>query len=50
MQKTQLTLETVANNLKLWRATKSKPQNKIPQNIKDSIKEISFELGSIQNQ
>lgn len=41
MQKNQLTLETVANNLKLWRATKSKPQNKIPQNIKDSIKEIS---------
>jgi hypothetical protein len=41
MQKNQLTLETVANNLKLWRAAKSNPQTRIPQNIKDSIKAIS---------
>jgi hypothetical protein len=41
MQNNRLTLEIVANNLKSWRATKSIPQTKIPQNIKDSIKAIS---------
>ena len=36
----QLTLESVAKSLNLWRTNKSKPYSKIPQNIKDSIKSI----------
>ena len=41
MHNKQLTLEKVANILASWRATKPKPQTRIPEYIKNHIRAIS---------